>query len=391
MGFRYDAEWAANGFAISQQMPLDQQEFSPAGGTAHRFFANLLPEGDARSTLARTLGVPNADFDLLYRLGGECAGALCLLPAGQQPERANWQYGELAEHELAQLALRRGFGQSTDVRHRPRLSLAGAQHKCPVLFRHGRCLLPLDEAASTHILKFELANFRNVPLYETFTTALARAASLPVVDIDWRTVRRHRYAIVARFDRRVDVNGDVHRSHQEDFCQALGYSHAHKYEVDRGPTFADCLRLLRETSTDPAIDMANLLRWQAFNWLAGNADGHAKNLALLYADTDNTVRLAPFYDLVCTAAIPRLSRNMAMSVGGESDPGEITVDHWRALATDCGVRPQFVEELVRTLAQRLDGAVGESRARFEERYGAAPALQRIEQVVARRCRRAAMR
>ena len=118
MGFRYDAEWAANGFAISQQMPLDQQEFSPAGGTAHRFFANLLPEGDARSTLARTLGVPNADFDLLYRFGGECAGALCLLPAGRQPERANWQYRELAEHELAQLALRRGFGQSADGGHR---------------------------------------------------------------------------------------------------------------------------------------------------------------------------------------------------------------------------------------------------------------------------------
>ena len=78
------------------------------------------------------------------------------------------------------------------------------------------------------------------------------------------------------------------------------------------------------------IDIERLLSWQAFNWLAGNSDGHAKNLALLY--TGRTIQLAPFYDLVCTRAIARLDRRLAMGIGGETDPGKITSSHWDALA-----------------------------------------------------------
>ena len=388
MGFRYDAEWRRLGFPISRQLPLNRREFSPAEGLAHRFFANLLPEGDARLQLARSLESPNTDFDLLYRVGGECAGAFCLLPIDQPPHRAvarYREYRELTAEDLTRLVLRRGFSQSTDATSRPRLSLAGAQHKCPVLLRGERCFLPLNEAPSTHILKFELTDYRHVPLYETFTTALASMIDLPVVDVALRSVRRHRYTVIGRFDRHVDSTGDIRRSHQEDFCQALGYGHTRKYEADDGPTFAECVRLVREASTSPAVDMQHLLRWQAFNWLAGNADGHAKNLALHYEN--GATRLAPFYDLVCTHAIPRLNRHLALRVGGESDPGQIKASHWRALADRCGIKPRFVEELVVSVAGRLASASSGARTDFERRYGAAPALQRIEQVVARQCRR----
>ena len=77
------------------------------------------------------------------------------------------------------------------------------------------------------------------------------------------------------------------------------------------------------------IDIERLMAWQAFNWLAGNADGHAKNLALLHSG--RTIRLAPFYDLVCTRAIPRVDRRLAMGIGGETDPGNISgASHWQA-------------------------------------------------------------
>lgn len=101
--------------------------------------------------------------------------------------------------------------------------------------------------------------------------------------------------------------------------------------------------------------------WQAFNWLAGNSDSHAKNLALLYAG--RRIQLAPFYDLVCTRAIARLDRRLAMGIGGETDPGKITSSHWDALARDCGVRPHYVRRLVQTLAERI----AENR-RLSDRY-----------------------
>jgi serine/threonine-protein kinase HipA len=50
-----------------------------------------------------------------------------------------------------------------------------------------------------------------------------------------------------------------------------------------------------------------LLRWAIFNFLIGNADAHAKNLAMIF--TDRGPRLAPFYDLICTQVYPDLLRS----------------------------------------------------------------------------------
>ncbi len=126
----------------------------------------------------------------------------------------------------------------------------------------------------------------------------------------------------------------MQRLHQEDFCQALGYGFEKKYQEYGGSTFADCYQLLQDASTDPAIDTQNLLRWQIINVLAGNSDGHAKNLSLLYLQNGG-IRLAPFYDLVCTRAIERIDYHLAFDVGGQRDPGQITTKHWESLARQC--------------------------------------------------------
>ncbi len=86
IGFRYDADWiAADGFAISQTLPLRAEEFSPEHSIAHRFFANLLPEGGVRDRIVRDLKIPNSDFDLLRAIDGEHAGALFILPVERAP------------------------------------------------------------------------------------------------------------------------------------------------------------------------------------------------------------------------------------------------------------------------------------------------------------------
>ena len=257
-----------------------------------------------------------------------------------------------------------------------------------VLLRGGRYYLPVRDAPSSHILKFEVADFRNVPVYETFTTALARAVGLEAVDVELREARGRLYVEVARFDR-VEESGGIRRLHQEDFCQALEFGRERKYEADGGPSLADCVRLLRDTVADPVIDIERLMTWQAFNWLAGNSDGHAKNLALLY--TGRTIRLAPFYDLVCTRAVARIDRRLAMAIGGETDPGQITSSHWRALAVECGVRSSYLQKLVEAMAERIVDNLSPVRSAFERRYGATPTLQRIVNVVVRQCRRAGRR
>jgi serine/threonine-protein kinase HipA len=57
------------------------------------------------------------------------------------------------------------------------------------------------------------------------------------------------------------------------------------------------------------------------------------------------------------------------------------------LAKQCDVRPQFLGNLVHETADALQERIGPEREEFEARYGAYPALQRIEKVVTTQCRR----
>ena len=98
--------------------------------------------------------------------------------------------------------------------------------------------------------------------------------------LQWQTERFQELAIgeegmcvVQRYDRVIE-GGKIRRLHQEDFCQALGLSVSTKYEEEGGPSVESCVALLREHSVAPLEDVDSILRWVAFNAIAGNADGH---------------------------------------------------------------------------------------------------------------------
>ncbi len=385
IGFRYTSDWISqSGFAISQTLPLKEEEYSSEDSIAHRFFANLLPEGGVRDHIVRDLKIPNTDFELLRAIGGECAGALNILPVERSPS-TDYTYRSLGDTELEQLILRRGqIYTALPPQQRPRLSLAGAQDKCPVLLKEDQYFLPEREAPSSHILKFEVRDYRHLPAYETFTTLLAKQIALPVVDIELRQLQETTYAQIERYDRLWE-SGQLIRLHQEDFCQALGYGFDKKYQQHGGPSFADCYQLLQDVSTDPIIDTQNLLRWQIFNFLAGNSDGHAKNLSLLYFK-NGEIRLAPYYDLICTRAIERIDEHLAFDIGGQRDPGHVTEKHWEALAKECDVSPRFLKNLLSESSDLLLDNLETTKNLFEARYGEYPALQRIQQVVRQQCR-----
>ena len=96
-----------------------------------------------------------------------------------------------------------------------------------------------------------------------------------------------------------------------------------------------CAQWIRESSERPAQDLLHLFRWQIFNWLAGNSNDHAKNLALVQVERNaSRWHLASFYDLVFTRAWPDLDRRLAMNIGGEADPGR----RWRL--AECSISSQ---------------------------------------------------
>ncbi len=259
-------------------------------------------------------------------------------------------------------------------------------YKCPVLCLDNQYYVPKSIAPTSHILKFDPQHYRNVPAYETFTTQLAASINLPVIDIVLHSIEGNRFVKIARYDRIWGNDNKIKRLHQEDVCQALGLGSEYKYQEDGGPSFADCFRLVQNISSNPVADAKNLLRWQIFNVLAGNSDGHAKNLSLLYAESGQ-IRLAPFYDLICTRTIEHIDHRLAVYVGDKRDPGTIMLTHWHDLAKQCNVTEKSINQLIFEVAEGLLERISPEWEIFEERYGPYPALQRIERIVNKQCLR----
>lgn len=386
IGFIYDKAWLSDGFAISQQLPLQTAEYSATDGIAHRFFANLLPEANARMHIVRDLKISDSDFELLAAIGGECAGALSILPEKLEPNHS-FHYRKLNDEELKIFLLRRGQISSINFGdNRPRLSLAGAQDKCPILVRENEYFIPEGSAPSSHILKFELAEYRNIPIYEYFLTELAKIIGLSVVDIQLCENNKRHYLLIKRYDRIMESAEKIQRLHQEDFCQALGFGYERKYQQEGGPSFLDCYRLVQEASISPIEDAENLLRWQIFNVLAGNSDGHAKNLSFIYNE-HHQAKLAPFYDLVCTRAIERIDTKLALSIGGEFNPDKIISKDWAKFAEECNIRQDYLNKLIQKIAETLLDAVSKNNPIFESIFSAYPALQRVKIFITKQCKK----
>jgi serine/threonine-protein kinase HipA len=130
------------------------------------------------------------------------------------------------------------------------------------------------------------------------------------------------------------------------------------------------------------VDGLQLLRWVGFNFLIGNADAHGKNLALLYGE-DGSVRLAPFYDLLCTAVYPQPDQRLALRLGGERRPERLRRRHWERLAEELEIAPRAVfgelERLTRTCEKTAEALVGE----FTDRYGCGETMNAVLGVIRR--------
>jgi serine/threonine-protein kinase HipA len=83
--FQYAHEWIAREDARPLSLSLPLMEIVYTDEKARPFFTNLLPESFVREAVARKLGIsPRNEFALLEALGGECAGAITLLPPGDR-------------------------------------------------------------------------------------------------------------------------------------------------------------------------------------------------------------------------------------------------------------------------------------------------------------------
>ncbi len=355
--FQYRHDWLAqpNAVALSQSLPVRPEPFDDH--LCRAFFAGLLPEGNLRRLIAQQCQVSSQnDFALLNAIGGECAGAITFV-SHRQPlataEQASVEW--LDEPQLMALLDELPRRPMLAGRDGVRLSLAGAQDKLPVVFDGQRIGLPKGAQPSTHILKPAIASVEDSVLNEGFCLALAQAMGLPTAQAQIFVVQGLQVLLVARYDRRVGVDGQPMRIHQEDFCQALGVVPEMKYQNEGGPDLKACFDLLRKATRPSAPQVLRLLDAVVFNALIGNHDAHAKNFSLLYAGQSKNVAptLAPLYDMLCTALYDHLTPKMAMKLGSKYKFTEVQARHWEQFAQAAGLSKAQTKKRVLQIAQQL--------------------------------------
>ena len=357
LSFQYGHDWLAqpNAGALSQSLPLGPDVFDDLQCRA--FFAGLLPEGNLRRLIAQQCQVSSQnDFALLNAIGGECAGAITFV-SHRQPLATAEQAGVewLDEPQLMALLDELPRRPMLAGRDGVRLSLAGAQDKLPVVFDGQRIGLPKGVQPSTHILKPAIASVEDSVLNEGFCLSLAHAMRLSTAQAHIFVVQGLQVLLVARYDRRVGVDGQLVRIHQEDFCQALGVVPEMKYQNEGGPDLKACFDLLRKATRPSAPQVLRLLDAVVFNALIGNHDAHAKNFSLVYAGQSKNVAptLAPLYDMLCTAVYEHLTPKMAMKLGSKYKFTEVQARHWEQFAQAAGLSKAQTKKRVLQIAQQL--------------------------------------
>ena len=199
--FQYDAEWIRQKGAVPLSLHLPFRAEIYPDELSRPFFSNLLPEADIKRVIAQRLQISEGnDFAMLNSIGGECAGAVSLLPSGVTPT-VKPGYRELNEKELHKII--------SDLPRRPlmagmagmRLSLAGAQNKLPVYIEDDRIFIASGNAPSSHILKPPIRDLEDTVGNEAFCMILAQSMglSVPLVTIHWGL---DRLFIITRYDRR---------------------------------------------------------------------------------------------------------------------------------------------------------------------------------------------
>ena len=372
--FTYDdAAAGVSPLGLSLSLPIRPAPYQ--GAVVRNWFANLLPEGSVKESVAARLRIPAADdFALLAAIGGECAGAVSI---GAESDEANEDETDLeAVFYLAGDGAVEGSWALAGAPHR--LSLAGAQDKLAVVREpDGGLRLPRGGELSTHILKPDSRSLHGLRELEALGLRLATHSGLKVIECELVNVGGRAALLLARYDRETLPDGSQLRVHQEDFCQALGYPSEMKYQSQGGPTLARCSALIRDELAFGPAARSQFLDWVAFCCLIGNADAHGKNLAILHG-RQGELRLAPLYDLVPTIAFSEreIERTPALDIGNTRRIDQVDGTDWDLFARQTGFAPRMVRRRVQELAEQIIGALPAVLTELEHEGADVELLQR---------------
>ncbi|MBR3071816.1 type II toxin-antitoxin system HipA family toxin [Fibrobacter sp.] len=358
--FSYDPAYIEAGLPpLSLSLPLSTNEYPQK--KCLPFFEGLLPEGDVKKRISDYLHVSETStLKLLKELGGECAGMVSILPEGEQNKIQSTytfspeNYETLSQKNLVEYIRNIDARPLLKAKEKLRLSLAGAQEKLPLAYKNGKFYMPKNGAPSTHIVKpTGQGTLSTLSANEYICMKLAEQSGLQVPNTKLIQIEDVEFLLIERYDRLCKGN-EISRLHQEDACQALGILSNNKYQNDGGPSIADIYTLIKTQTTIPLLETRAFLQYLLFNFIIGNCDAHGKNYSLIFQD--NSVKLTPMYDTVCTLAYPNLTQKLSMKIGKHYEIQKVNQADFEMLGNQIGLKPKTILDTFNGLVEKIDNA-----------------------------------
>jgi serine/threonine-protein kinase HipA len=339
VSLHYGAEWLASGSALSEDLPLIDEEFLPRErDSAAGAVDDARPDRWGERVIRFIDKPPRLSLlEYLYFAGDERFGALGVSTSASEylPRRLG-PLPTLADtaaiHELVRRVIDNEPIEAAQLRLlAPGVTMGGARPKALI-----------DVDGLPWVVKFaDPGEPTDAPLVEHATMTLARQARITTAET--RAIRLtdgHALAI-RRFDRARAADGSLQRLHAQSAHVALGAAG----ERSGYPELAQLLRR-RGAAGSNTEQMHELFRRMVFNILIDNTDDHDKNHVLLARDAHNgQLELAPAFDVLPSGQALGYQQ---MRVG--QDDADATIDNALSMCTQFGLKRDAAVAQARAVA-----------------------------------------
>lgn len=354
VSLRYAESWLQRGFALSEDLPLIDQEFLPAEkGTVIGAVDDARPDRWGERMIRVMDKPPRLSLlEYLYFAGDDRFGALGVSTSAQEysPRRLGplptIQDADQIHELIRKVQANEPVPQAQKRLITPGVTMGGARPKAL-----------LNIAGEQWVIKFSDGEPTDAPLIEHASMTLARKAAIRVAQtMPIRLTFGHAVAI-RRFDRNRAAR--IHSLSAYVALRAAGERFGY-------PELAQLLRRRGVVAKDAYLaHMRELFRRMIFNILIDNTDDHEKNHALLVTDSQQ-YELSPAYDVLPagqalgfqqmrvgeqeadSTLINALSMSRMFALSGDEAIKEVkavarTVDQWQRHFRECAVTRSDIE------------------------------------------------
>lgn len=336
VSLHYADAWRQNGFPLSEDLPLGDQEFFPKDkDLAAGAVDDARPDRWGERVIRLLDRPPRLSLlEYLYYAGDDRFGALGVSTSAQTYlPREIGPLPKLGDVEtIAEIVRRVLAKEPIEERHKrlitPGVTMGGARPKA---------LLQLD--GEEWVLKFAEEDRPAEPLIEHASLTLAAKAGITVVETRPIPFARGVALAIKRFDRTPGQR--LHALSANVALRAAGVELSY-------PNLAQLLRRRGDVETHRA-QMHELFRRLVFNILIDNTDDHEKNHVLLVSPAQQYA-LAPAFDVLPMA---QSLGYQAMAVGAQG--AESSIENALSAAGQYWLTPQAAKAEIHRVAEVVNG------------------------------------